>query len=80
MSQTLKNAAIQPHTEEQTMSTTQTPHATVRMVETEDGSYRRCYLSEVTPRLRAGRIRLEGMDADEEANTVTYWYCRSTES
>lgn len=36
--------------------------------------YRKAYQSEVDRLSNAGRIKLEGVDGDEEANTVTYWY------
>lgn len=54
------------------------PHDTIRMVERADGSsYRRCSTSEVQRLTDAGTIEFEGVDGDEYANTVTYWYRRS---
>ena len=51
-------------------------HKTIRMVEREDGSYRTGSASAIGRRLDAGTLRLAGVDGDEEANTVTYWYDR----
>ena len=48
-------------------------HTTVRMVERKDGSgYRR--VGEAEYQRRAATLRAEGVDGDEETNTVTYWY------
>lgn len=43
------------------------------------GEYRNAGTSEVRAMLDRGTIRFEGVDGDEEADTVTYWYTRSVE-
>lgn len=54
------------------------PPQNVRMIERVDGTgYRKVTMSEYLG--MASRLRLEGVDGDEQANTVTYWYARSTE-
>jgi molybdate-binding protein len=50
---------------------------TIRMVERANGSGYRA-VSDAQFRRLTG-IQFEGVDGDEEANTVTYWYCRKTE-
>jgi len=55
------------------------PIDTIRMIERADGSsYRRGSTSEVRRLIDAGTIEMEGVDGDEYANTVTYWYRRAT--
>lgn len=52
----------------------------IRMIERADGSgYRRGSTSEVRRLLTVGTIEFEGVDGDEHANTVTYWYARKGE-
>ena len=52
-------------------------HTEVYMVERTDGTgYRKISRSERNRMRNAGTIRMEGVDGDEAANTVTYWYGR----
>jgi hypothetical protein len=53
-------------------------HQTVRMVARADGDGYR-HVREAEYQRRAGALRLEGVDGDETANTVTYWYCGATD-
>lgn len=46
----------------------------VYMIERADGSYRRASRSQITD-----RHVFEGVDGDEETNTVTYWFRRATD-
>jgi hypothetical protein len=46
----------------------------VQRVDSND--YRAAGTAEVCRMLDRGTIRLEGVDGDEDANTVTYWYTR----
>jgi hypothetical protein len=56
------------------------PIDTFRMIERADGSgYRHGSTSEVRRLIAVGTIELEGVDGDEYANTVTYWYRRAEE-
>lgn len=53
-------------------------HTTIRMIERADrNGYRRASASVVAALLNRGTIRLEGVDGDEDANTVVRWYRRS---
>lgn len=51
-------------------------HRSIYMVEqlTRPGEYRSRSASARTRLVDADRVRLVGVDGDEEANTVTYWY------
>lgn len=50
------------------------------MVQRLDGTgYRAMSPSSRDRMVAAGRIRMEGVDGDEETNTVTYWYTRDME-
>jgi hypothetical protein len=52
----------------------------IRMVERANGTgYWRAPSYVVSPMVDNGAIRMEGVDGDEEANTVTYWYARRSE-
>lgn len=49
----------------------------VYMVERLDGDgYRKVFPEELRRMLERQVVTLEGVDGDEEANTVTYWYRR----
>jgi hypothetical protein len=57
--------------------TEMTPHTTIRMVERADGEgYRQVSEAELRRIQAASGVRLEGVDGDEDANSVTYWYTR----
>ena len=43
------------------------------------GTVRSISEAELQRRFAAGTIRLEGVDSDEAANSVTYWYCPADE-
>lgn len=52
-------------------------HKDIYKVERTDGTgYRKISRAEMVRMRNAGTIRFEGVDGDEEANTVTYWYTR----
>lgn len=56
---------------------TRKSHRSVYMVERKAGTgYRKTTRGEIVQMRNAGTIRLEGVDGDEDANTVTYWYGR----
>lgn len=50
------------------------PATSIYMIQKLDGSFRRARKAPTSP-----RYVFEGVDGDEEANTVTYWYVRATE-
>lgn len=55
-------------------------HRTIRMVERADrNGYRETSTSETRHLLDTGTVRFEGVDGDEDANTVVYWYTRDVE-
>ena len=50
-------------------------HTEIFMVARKDGTgYRKVSRAERNRMREAGTIRLEGVDGDEDANSVTYWY------
>lgn len=52
-------------------------HKEIFMVARKDGTGYRKVSRAVRDTMRnAGTIRMEGMDGDENENTITYWYVR----
>lgn len=52
-------------------------HTEIYMVERTDGKgNRKISRAEMVRMRNAGTIRFDGVDGDEAANTVTYWYTR----
>ena len=51
----------------------------IRFAEDENGDYHSVSREKLAHLVHEGTLELEGVDGDEEANTVTYWYKRKVE-